>query len=149
MSQQISYNQLIDYIEDFSDNHLQLQRFGEGFRADINLISTEENNFPILYVEPLSHSVQNWVQRYRIRIYCLDLLQQDKSNRREILSDCLQILNDLYKYIKNDTNNNFDVSNIPTSLPVQNISIEGIAGWSSEFEILVTINNNICDIPLD
>jgi hypothetical protein len=149
MSQQISYNQLIDYIEDFSDNHLQLQRFGEGFRADINLISTEENNFPILYVEPLSHSVQNWVQRYRIRIYCLDLLQQDKSNRREILSDCLQILNDLYKYIKNDTNNNFDVSNIPTSLPVQNISIEGIAGWSSEFEILVTINDNICDIPLD
>jgi hypothetical protein len=149
MSQQISYNQLIDYIEDFSDNHLQLQRFGEGFRADINIISTEENNFPILYVEPLSHSVQNWVQRYRIRIYCLDLLQQDKSNRREILSDCLQILNDLYKYIKNDTNNNFDVSNIPTSLPVQNISIEGIAGWSSEFEILVTINDNICDIPLD
>jgi hypothetical protein len=149
MSQQISYNQLIDYIEDFSDNHLQLQRFGEGFRADINLISTEENNFPILYVEPLSHSVQNWVQRYRIRIYCLDLLQQDKSNRREILSDCLQILNDLYKYIKNDTDNNFDVSNIPTSLPVQNISIEGVAGWSSEFEILVTINDNICDIPLD
>lgn len=149
MSQQISYNQLIDYIEDFSDNHLQLQRFGEGFRADINLISTEENNFPILYVEPLSHTMQNWVQRYRIRIYCLDLLQQDKSNRRDILSDCLQILNDLYKYIKNDSENNFDVTNIPTSLPVQNISIEGVGGWSSEFEILVTLNDTDCDIPLD
>lgn len=149
MSQQISYNQLIDYIEDFSDNHLQLQRFGEGFRADINLISTEENNFPILYVEPLSHTMQNWVQRYRIRIYCLDLLQQDKSNRRDILSDCLQILNDLYKYIKNDSQNNFDVTNIPTSLPVQNISIEGVGGWSSEFEILVTLNDTDCDIPLD
>lgn len=149
MSQQISYNQLIDYIEDFSDNHLQLQRFGEGFRADINLISTEENNFPILYVEPLSHTMQNWVQRYRIRIYCLDLLQQDKSNRRDILSDCLQILNDLYKYIKNDSENNFDVTNIPISLPVQNISIEGVGGWSSEFEILVTLNDTDCDIPLD
>lgn len=149
MSQQISYNQLIDYIENFSDNHLQLQRFGEGFRADINVISTEENNFPILYVEPLSHTMQDWVQRYRIRIYCLDLLQQDKSNRRDILSDCLQILNDLYKYIKNDSQNNFDVTNIPTSLPIQNISIEGIGGWSSEFEILVTLNDKDCDIPLD
>jgi len=149
MSQQISYNQLIDYIENFSDNHLQLQRFGEGFRADINVISTEENNFPILYVEPLSHTMQNWVQRYRIRIYCLDLLQQDKSNRRDILSDCIQILNDLYKYIKNDSQNNFDVTNIPTSLPVQNISIEGVGGWSSEFEILVTLNDKDCDIPLD
>lgn len=149
MSQQISYNQLIDYIENFSDNHLQLQRFGEGFRADINVISTEENNFPILYVEPLSHTMQDWVQRYRIRIYCLDLLQQDKSNRRDILSDCIQILNDLYKYIKNDSQNNFDVTNIPTSLPVQNISIEGVGGWSSEFEILVTLNDKDCDIPLD
>ena len=149
MSQQISYNQLIDYIENFSDNHLQLQRFGEGFRADINVISTEENNFPILYVEPLSHTMQDWVQRYRIRIYCLDLLQQDKSNRRDILSDCIQILNDLYKYIKNDSQNNFDVTNIPTSLPVQNISIEGVGGWSSEFEILVTLNDKNCDIPLD
>ena len=149
MSKQISYKQLIDYIENFSDNHLQLQRFGEGFRADINVISTEENNFPILYVEPLSHTMQDWVQRYRIRIYCLDLLQQDKSNRRDILSDCIQILNDLYKYIKNDSQNNFDVTNIPTSLPVQNISIEGVGGWSSEFEILVTLNDKNCDIPLD
>jgi hypothetical protein len=66
------------------------------------------------------------------------------------MSDCLQIINDLYKYFKSESTFSYEITNNPTSVPIQNISVEGVCGWSVEFEITVELNtNNDCDVPLD
>lgn len=149
MSNQKSFNQLIKYLETFSDDHKQLQTFGVGFRFDLNKTVTETNNFPILYVQPISHNINKNVQNYTLRIYVHDLKQKDSSNEIEVLSDTLQIINDLYKYIKNDTtNNDYDIVNIPVSFPNTNYTTEFTTGWFSDFQIQVTLNESQCDIPL-
>jgi hypothetical protein len=142
-----SYNQIIDFINDFADSHIQIKRFDEGFRADLNDFAKEDNNFPLLYAEPINQVITNQIQRYRIRLYCLDLLAIDKSNRRDILSDTLQIMNDFYNHVKNELSYDYNISNSPTCIPVQNITIEGIGGWQTEFEIEVVANQQGCDIP--
>jgi len=48
MSQQKSYNELIDFINDFANNHLQIKSFGEGFRPTLNTYNGESK---------LSHSI--------------------------------------------------------------------------------------------
>jgi hypothetical protein len=153
MANQKSYNQLIDFINEFADNHLQIKSFGEGFRPTLNTYVTENENFPILFVEPLSHTMNNWVQQFRIRVYCLDALNKDISNRRDVISDCLQILNDLYKYIINNGStlgqNEFNVVGTPTSFPSSNITPEFFSGWFAEYVIEVTLNDRDCDIPLN
>jgi hypothetical protein len=153
MSQQKSYNELIDFINEFADNHLQIKSFGEGTRAVLNTYVTENENFPILYVEPLSQTMIQWTQQYRIRVYCLDALNKDISNKRDVLSDCLQILNDLYKYIKNygltAGENNWNIIGNPVSFPSSNITPEYFGGWFTEFVIEVTLNDNDCDIPIN
>jgi hypothetical protein len=149
MSNQKSYNQLIDFIETFATNHLQIKSFGEGSRATLNIDVTQNTNFPILYVEPLSHTMNNWVQQYRIRVYSLDALNKDLTNRRDVISDTLQVLNDLYKYFINEGTNDWNVIGQPISNPSNNITPEYFGGWFSEFVIEVSLNPSNCDLPLN
>jgi hypothetical protein len=148
MANQKSYNQLIDYLNSFANQHQQIKSFGNGFRYDINNIMTIDNEFPFLYVEPLSHTFIEFTQNYNIRVYCMDLKQKDSSNETEIISDTLQILNDLVKYIKNDVTNDWDIINQPVAIPNTNYGVEFCTGWFIDLTVQVTINDTDCDIPL-
>jgi hypothetical protein len=152
MANQKSYNQVINFLSGFSSNHLQLKSFGTGFRFDLNTAQTINENYPLLYVQPTSHQILGWVQTYSLRIYCLDIKQKDSSNEQEILSDCLQILNDLVKFIQNNTNQStdfdFQITNDPFSVPVTNYGVEFCSGWYIDIDLEVTLNDGDCDIPL-
>jgi hypothetical protein len=149
MSQQKSYNELIDFINDFANNHLQIKSFGEGTRAMLNTYTTENENFPLLFVELLSHTMNQWVQQFRVRIYCIDAMNKDLSNRRDIISDTIQIVNDLYKYINNELTNDWNIIGQPSTFPVTNITPEVFTGVFTEYLIEVTLNPNNCDIPIN
>ena len=152
MSNQRSYNQVIDFLSGFTAQHLQIKFFKSGFRFDLNTAETLTNNYPLIFVEPTSHQYINWVQTYSLRIYCLDVKEKDSSNEQDIISDCLQILNDLVKYIQNNTNQTTDfdyqITNQPFSVPVTNYGVEFCSGWYSDVDLEVTINDRDCDIPL-
>ena len=145
---QKSYNQLIEFINTFADNHKQIKQFDNGFRFDLNRAITEETSFPIIYVEAISHTMQDWTQIYSIRLYCLDIKQKDSSNETEIISDTLQILNDTIKYIRNDADQIWDVLNQPVAIPVTNYGTEFTTGWFCDMDIEASINDTDCDIPI-
>lgn len=150
MAQQQSYNQLINYISGFSQSHQQVMEFNNGFRGKINTAVTSNNNFPLLFVEPLSHTYNNWVQTYTIRVYCMDVLQKDLSNETEVISDTLQILNDLCKYIIDDATDEFDLVNqTPICIPYTNSYVDYLGGWFIDLTITVRIVVGDCDIPLN
>lgn len=151
MANQKSYNQVIDFISGFT-SYVQplVKSFGTGFRFDLNTAQTINDNYPLLYVQPISHQIQDWVQTYSLRIYCLDIKEKDSSNEQDVISDCLQILNDLFKYIQNNTNQSsdfdFQVVNQPFSVPVTNYGVEFCSGWYIDIDLQVTLNNGDCDI---
>jgi len=145
---QKSWNQLISYISGFTTSHQQIKNFGVGFRFDLNKSITEDDNFVLMYMEPISHRHQNWTQVYRVRFYCLDLKQKDSSNEMDVVSDTLQILNDLIKYIKNNPYNEWNVLGEGFSLPITNYTVEFASGWFTDLDIEISINDSDCDIPL-
>jgi len=153
MANQKSFIQIVDFISGFTSQHLQVKSFMAGFRFDLNTAQTLDNNYPLIYVEPTSHSIVDWVQTYNLRVYCMDIKQKDSSNELDILSDCLQILNDLYKYIQNNTNQTTDfdyqIINEPFSTPFTNYGVEFCSGWYMDIDLQTTINDGDCDIPLN
>lgn len=153
MANQKSYNQVIDFIREFAQQHLQIKFFKAGFRFDLNTAESLTNNYPLIYVEPTTHQYINWVQTYSLRVYCLDVKEKDSSNEQDILSDNLQILNDLVKYIQNNTNQtpdfDFQIVNEPFSVPVTNYGVEFCSGWYIDIDLQTTINDGECDIPLN
>ncbi len=148
MANQKSYNEVIKFLSGFTANHKQVKAFGNGFRFDLNWATTLTNNHPLIYVEPLNHQFIEWTQVYSLRIYCLDVKQKDSSNETEVISDTLQILNDIVKYIKN-ADEDWDVANEPLAVAVTNYTTEFTCGWYFDIDIETTINDGNCDIPLN
>ena len=84
----ISYNSFIDNINtNFMVPHYQIRKFEEGFPDDIQNFETKDEQFPFAWLVPtrVDH-LENSVSQYDVRMYFLDLLENDLSNERDILS---------------------------------------------------------------
>ena len=151
MATQQSYNQIIDYLRNFADIHFQVQYFDNGFLSKLNTAVTSTNNFPLLFVVPISHTnTLHLPQTYTVRVYSLDVLQKDGSNHTDVISDTIQILNDLVKWILGDDtqSDNIDLVNqSPVAIPYTNTTVEYCGGWFMDLQLTVRLVDVICDIP--
>ena len=107
-----SYNQLIEEFKLFSDAHFQLKDFGSGPTSDIGV--SRKMEFPYMWIThrtPSSISVGNKIQipdmvltfivvdQINNQDNYLDINGVNSDNQQEILSDTLQIVQDLINYI--------------------------------------------------
>jgi hypothetical protein len=148
----ITYLTLLTIIENFSKNHLQIQRFKSDFLEQIGNFGTEAEAYPILYVTPNTVQFNNFTSgdfnTISINIYCVDIIQCDRSNVNTILNSCNLILNDLHLYLKNSDIPGINLSNISSTLPLNNYMLDETGGWymTLTFE---TNSTTICDIPFE
>lgn len=150
MSSQRTLNQIINTLYYFSDNHAQVHSWGSGFKTDLNTALENNSNLSILFFEIISVTNNTNTQDYRFRIYCLDAKQKDNSNTRDVLSDTLQILTDLRKWlIYNTTNNNtqWSLTSSSTLNPVNNFTNDWLVGWYMDINISAPLLESDCDIP--
>jgi hypothetical protein len=130
-----SYQALINEITDFYNNHVQVKKVGSDFQEQMTNFATKDEKYPIVFID------------FILDIFCFDIIQKDRTNINVILSDCQQILYDLYTYFINSTNYNFDFVDAPTFTPLNNDLLDYAAGWvmSATF----TVNNwTDCAVPL-
>lgn len=141
-----SYSTIINALNQFADNHLSVKRFKTSFFDQFNTFSSNDNTFPILYAVPNDVSMDEYIDRYSIRIYCVDILQKDRSNEAAILNDTLWVLRDLRNWL-NISDNNLNILNNPRAIPVNNFLTEFTVGWYLDFEIEANAESNDCSIP--
>jgi len=67
--------------------------------------------YPIVYIVPVSALATENTNDFILEIYCFDIIQKDRENINVILSDCQQILYDLYTYFINSNDYDFSLSN--------------------------------------
>ncbi len=72
-------NTLVSTLNQFASNHLTVKRFSFSFFEQFDNKSTKENTFPIFYAIPNSVDFDNSVDYFSFRIYCVDILQKDRS----------------------------------------------------------------------
>ena len=107
-----TYNELIEEFKLFSDDHFQLKDFGNGPTSDIGV--SRKMEFPYMWIThrtPSSITVGNRIQIPDIVLTFivvdqinnqdnyLDINGVDSDNQQEILSDTLEIVQDLINYI--------------------------------------------------
>ena len=142
-----SYNTLVDALTQFSTNHLTLKRFKCSFFEQLDNFSTEDNQFPILYAIPSDVAFDTNIDEFSFRVYCVDILQKDRSNESPILNETLLVLRDLTNWLRLDQDNNLNIINTPVATPVNNFLTEYTTGWYVDITIEATPETSDCAIP--
>ncbi len=88
-------NQIVDRIEKIADNHYQVKTFDSGTISQF----LERNQagdliYPCVYLEERPASSTGGAMFFNFNVWVVDLVQKDRSNEREVKSDCLSIATD-------------------------------------------------------
>ena len=141
-----NYNSIIDKLNQFANAHLSLKRFKVSFFDQMDPFTSDDNTFPILYVVPNEVSFQDNIDVISFRVYCVDILQKDRSNEQVILNETLLILRDLTNWLR-DADNDLNILNTPRAIPVNNFGGDFTTGWFTDFEIEASTETTDCSIP--
>ena len=142
----ISYIRLLQAVELFSKEHMQVKRFASDFPAQMPNFGTESEKYPILFVSPNDTIFDMNVTTFTIDIYCFDIIQKDRSNINTILSDTNLILSDLHRWLLDGEIYGLDIREQVTTTPIDNALLDYAAGWrmTATFDV---DTYSICEIP--
>ena len=144
----ISYQSIVDKITAFYDNHLQVKKVGSDFKEQMVNFATADEKYPIVFIVPTGATPGQNVTVFNLEIYCFDIIQMDRANITTILSDCQQILQDLYLEFTFSDDYDFDIDGQPTFIPLNNDLLDYAAGWQMNLSVVIKSWTN-CQIPKD
>jgi hypothetical protein len=140
----VTINSIVKVLEDFKNAHDQLETFH--FGTDIESVSNIR--YRLLWSFCSDTNVGYNTTTYTFDIVCLDRLEKDKSNERDIYNDTALILQDLKAYLQNNLNNEIILDDDVEFKPVGNeINTDFVSGWKGSFKIQVPFNDDLCIIP--
>lgn len=141
----ISYNQLIKKVETFCNNHRQIKRFGADFSEQMGNFATRSEEYPIVFMAPVSKRVEENVGYFVVDIWCWDIIQKDRANINTVISDTDLILTDLVTYFVDGSDLSVDIITTPEIIHLNNGLLDYTAGCTMrvEFEIGTYCYENI------
>ena len=150
MAIKYTYKQLEDIMESFADSHLGIRRFFSTVEEQIPPLSMEDDEFPVLFMTPVSVTLGDLeiVQTIKLTVY--DRLEKDRTNYNDIVSDTQQILNDCRMWLGPDNDNFIEViaTSDPVAIPLNNKLLDFCFGWSMDIGVKME-GIAFCFIPLD
>ena len=142
-----SYQALINKIEAFYNDHLQVKKVGSDFNEQLPNFATKDERYPLVFITPIVASTTMDVNTISLEVYCLDIIQKDRANITVILSDCHQILVDLINYFNFSNDYSFDIVGSPSITPLNNQLLDYAAGWVMTLDVDISNWTN-CQVPL-
>jgi hypothetical protein len=161
----ITYKNISDIFQDIATNHYLINSYHNGFLDEVDVDKMNESNFPILYVEPSTSTIDQGVLTYSCNVYVLNLLKEDLSNREIVWSSTLEITQDIiaefkqnlslqtsggdsvkkYSYAENELVLELPISTDPITARFANI----LTGWVSGISLQVNNANSLCNAPIE
>lgn len=145
MSAQKSFNQVISVFQTISQQLENINSFGVGERYDVN---TNRNTvYPLMWVQPIQSYFSLNELHLKFNIYILDLVQKDKSNLNDVMSDTLQTALFVKSILKNNPCNDFTIQEDGTLEPFMDWELDEVAGWAIQTDVTIWNTDSLCDIP--
>tara|TARA_R100001244_G_scaffold130960_1_gene103709 strand:- start:293 stop:802 length:510 start_codon:yes stop_codon:yes gene_type:complete len=153
-----SYNNVIDTLKCVGEQHLNIQSVTSG---DIWEIDLEKNTlYPLFHINPVNVTVGMNIRTFNFQLFVMDLVEPDESNEQEVLSDTLEIMNDiiaiykhgeiLYSYdAAHGEEQRYFIDSDFTIEPFTERFDNSVTGWVMSFAITVENELNSCNIPID
>ena len=138
---------ILDDLEQFATDHLQINSFGIGHPDDI---STKDRIYPIMWVTPYEFTGNASTLTTSFKIYILDLLKKDKSNQKTILNLTTLIGTDIFStYFQAYDEDDFELVNDSLHMGTLDIPFKDDYLSGVELDVKVEFDNrlNVCTIP--
>jgi len=142
-----SFKQIVEALEDFCDNHLQIKSFDWG---ELNEITTKDRTYPLVWLNPTPGSNEGHLITLNFEMIVIDIVEQDFSNKKDVMNDCLFIINDVISnYWDNEETYGWTLNeNGVTFTPyITNNDTDFCYGWVADISIEIENRLNSCAIP--
>ena len=153
-----SFNNVIDTLKCVGEQHLNIHTVTSG---DIWEIDLEKNTlYPLFHINPENVTVSVNTRTFNFQLFVMDLVEPHESNEQEVMSDCLEIMNDIiaiYKhgeilYGYNDVageEQRYFIDDDFTIEPFTERFDNAVTGWVMSFAITIENELNSCIVPID
>ena len=161
----ITYKNIIDDFNTIATNHFLINSSHSGMLDEVDLNKLDQSDFPILYVEPGNTNIDKGVMTYTFTVFTMNLIKEDLSNREEVWSEMLQIMQDIiaefrqnlsvqtsggdsgkkFSYVPNEVVLNMPINAEPFTVRFANM----LTGWNATFTMQVNNANSLCNAPIE
>jgi hypothetical protein len=141
----MTLNQLFTIIENYAASHSNINTviFGSNWNID-----NHDVDGTLLWYDVQTGSFDGTQINYSLELYFLDVLNPDDGNLRDVLSDTLQVAQDMAAMLYNyDDDVEFDLPKRATIQPVQHKFTSDYAGHLLQFTIAAPYEWNACQVP--
>lgn len=148
-------NIIIEKFRTIADNHQQVNSFGIGDSWEIG--ASTASITPQVWINPTGAFMSNENETLSSTVYtfnmkCFDLVNKDESNENEVLSDCLQILQDIvseFSTSEDMLSDNIIVNNSLSFFPFTETYDEEVSGWEVSIELMQPFNSCYLSKPIN
>ena len=161
----VTLKNIIDDFGNIATNHYLINSFHSGFLDEVDINKLDQSDFPILYCEPGTATIDMGVLTYSFTIFVLDMLKEDLTNRNAVWTSTLQTTQDVvaefrqnlalqtsggdsgkkFSYVPDEAVLELPLSTEPFTARFANI----LTGWSTSMSIQVNNANNLCNAPIE
>lgn len=142
----MTLNQSLTLFGNIAAAHYQIKDFAYGELWELNGEIKPGISYPLMFVVPIDSTTTDQTQQRRFLVLVCDRPKKDKSNEAEILSDSEQILNDVVKTFRNESDD-YELIGDPVLIPFKEDFGDWLSGYRTELVIQSDFNSNYCDIP--
>ena len=161
----VTLKNIIDDFGNIATNHYLINSFHSGFLDEVDINKLDQSDFPILYCEPGTATIDMGVLTYSFTIFVLDMLKEDLTNRNAVWTSTLQTTQDVvaefrqnlalqtsggdsgkkFSYVPDEAVLELPISTEPFTARFANI----LTGWSTSMSIEVNNANDLCNAPIE
>ena len=161
----VTLKNIIDDFGNIATNHYLINSFHSGFLDEVDINKLDQSDFPILYCEPGTATIDMGVLTYSFTIFVLDVLKEDLTNRNAVWTNTLQTTQDVvaefrqnlalqtsggdsgkkFSYVPDEAVLELPITTEPFTARFANI----LTGFSTSMSIQVNNANNLCNAPIE
>lgn len=138
-------NQLNAMFAEIANDLAVYNSYGEGEVSEIGAITN--NHYPLLWCEVNPVNIYETYTTYNYRLYSMDLVFADLSNRMEVQSDALSSLHHVLYRIRDHYNMAIEWNSLSATPFIQMFN-DLAGGWYIDVKIQIPWSLGSCDIPL-
>lgn len=144
----MTLNQLKELFSNIATAHKQINDFGYGMPWEVEAYMEKQGGvkYPLLWVVPISSTTFEQVKERTFLFMVIEPPIKDKNNRDEVWSDSEQILDDIIKIFKYESDN-YELVGDPLLFPIDEDHTDWLSGYRAEITLRTNFSKNYCDIP--
>ena len=154
----ITFKNVIDLFESIVSKHFQLKTFQTGELSEVDVNKLNQQDFPLLFLEPNNTTIDVRTLNYSVDIYILTQVLDDGTSTNDSYSQTLLIMQDVVAEFRQilssssfvaDADKHEYIIELPiTCEPFTERFANLLTGWNTTITIEVSNANNLCIAPI-